>query len=666
MRFLRAFSTGVFISTLTAGSMLGLPETIKAQDLRVIADAQAISAAHPQHEQLNSLFVGHGTGGTGLYPQINERGDVLFGARTDNGDPADYGRVQMYRYHAKAGVQHLLGDLDLLQSSGGEDISALLSSAINARFKPTITSEGEALLMCRLAGDSIDQGNNLGIVRAELEGPSDLLAQNQSALGSLSVSSIQGAIEPKDRPGEQLLAVRLNAAGTDSAILRRTAEGLTEVVRTGMLAPGTGDASFDHIPSPLGTLSNANSQGDVVFSATLSGAKVNAHNNGGLWRAHEGSLELIIRDGLHVSEEPSDCLVYGTEYARAQLNSSGHVAFHTGTTCRGIEVYSDRTGTLRREAFNGKLFNGPSGLFRIGFLNEVTIALGSLNDDHNYLKGFLSDSGDLFIHTSILNTDGTLRSGWGIVRIRLDGSAEIILESSAAHSGLGFGLGSAPYPEHVSFAHDGTMLAKVQESSNGPTMLVLWSPQRGRTAVRSGQLVGDYSLTVDYSMNINGTALSAGRAFAHVRVRALGDSPNTSPRHALLAINSAGTLSLPLVPGISTVLDSANQERVVQGFGSPFQYTSKRNVASDSGSLVMVGVLEAQEEEHSEVILLLSPSAFGFDPADFNQDGVVSVPDIFAFLSAFFAGDRRADIDLNGTVEVPDIFAFLALYFGRL
>jgi hypothetical protein len=51
-------------------------------------------------------------------------------------------------------------------------------------------------------------------------------------------------------------------------------------------------------------------------------------------------------------------------------------------------------------------------------------------------------------------------------------------------------------------------------------------------------------------------------------------------------------------------------------------------------------------------------------PADFNADGTVTVPDIFAFLSAWFAQDVRADIDTVNGVAVPDIFAYLSLWFA--
>lgn len=48
--------------------------------------------------------------------------------------------------------------------------------------------------------------------------------------------------------------------------------------------------------------------------------------------------------------------------------------------------------------------------------------------------------------------------------------------------------------------------------------------------------------------------------------------------------------------------------------------------------------------------------------ADWNSDGIVSVPDIFAFLASWFAGD--ADANHDGVTSVPDIFAFLALWFA--
>ena len=62
-------------------------------------------------------------------------------------------------------------------------------------------------------------------------------------------------------------------------------------------------------------------------------------------------------------------------------------------------------------------------------------------------------------------------------------------------------------------------------------------------------------------------------------------------------------------------------------------------------------------------------------PADFNNDGVVSIQDIFDFLAAWFAGchaqggppcyGHSADFNNSGSVTVQDIFDFLAAWFAK-
>ncbi len=50
-------------------------------------------------------------------------------------------------------------------------------------------------------------------------------------------------------------------------------------------------------------------------------------------------------------------------------------------------------------------------------------------------------------------------------------------------------------------------------------------------------------------------------------------------------------------------------------------------------------------------------------PGDFDLDGTVAVPDIFAFLGAWFAGDNAADFN-GGGLGVDDIFDFLGAWFA--
>ncbi len=50
--------------------------------------------------------------------------------------------------------------------------------------------------------------------------------------------------------------------------------------------------------------------------------------------------------------------------------------------------------------------------------------------------------------------------------------------------------------------------------------------------------------------------------------------------------------------------------------------------------------------------------------ADYDGSGSAGVPDIFAYLSDYFAARIRADIDGAGGVSVPDLFAFLSRWFN--
>jgi hypothetical protein len=57
-------------------------------------------------------------------------------------------------------------------------------------------------------------------------------------------------------------------------------------------------------------------------------------------------------------------------------------------------------------------------------------------------------------------------------------------------------------------------------------------------------------------------------------------------------------------------------------------------------------------------------TVFCRDAADHDMSGAVAVPDIFAYLSDWFAGSPRADCDTDGVCTVPDIFGFLTAWFG--
>ena len=59
------------------------------------------------------------------------------------------------------------------------------------------------------------------------------------------------------------------------------------------------------------------------------------------------------------------------------------------------------------------------------------------------------------------------------------------------------------------------------------------------------------------------------------------------------------------------------------------------------------------------------PAVLSLCIADFNGSGTITVDDVFAFCSAWFARSPAADVNDDGSVNVQDIFDFLAAWFGR-
>ncbi len=51
-------------------------------------------------------------------------------------------------------------------------------------------------------------------------------------------------------------------------------------------------------------------------------------------------------------------------------------------------------------------------------------------------------------------------------------------------------------------------------------------------------------------------------------------------------------------------------------------------------------------------------------PGDFDLNSSLNVDDIFAYINAWFAGDRSADVNYSGGLESQDIFDFLNLWFA--
>lgn len=124
--------------------------------------------------------------------------------------------------------------------------------------------------------------------------------------------------------------------------------------------------------------------------------------------------------------------------------------------------------------------------------------------------------------------------------------------------------------------------------------------------------------------------------------------------------------------GTMFLLDVDPQLSVFKAFKHEAGSTIDLNLVSSGLPGVMTEARDASESGHivgtadglfGAQAVLLSPDT-GACAADFDGNGIHEVPDIFAFLSAWFSQDPRADVDGTPGVSVPDIFSFLSIWFA--
>lgn len=93
---------------------------------------------------------------------------------------------------------------------------------------------------------------------------------------------------------------------------------------------------------------------------------------------------------------------------------------------------------------------------------------------------------------------------------------------------------------------------------------------------------------------------------------------------------------------------------------SPFPMPDQLGADSLAVRIEPVGAVS----ETNRAVTLMPLSRLARVPhADINLDGEVNVPDIFAFLSIWFAAAQGADYDGSGVVDPADVFAFLDRWF---
>ena len=235
---------------------------------------------------------------------------------------------------------------------------------------------------------------------------------------------------------------------------------------------------------------------------------------------------------------------------------------------------------------------------------------------------------------------------------------------------------------------------------SGTTMTVQGTAQISKPAIFAWREHGGGANVVDATVTIQPVDVpNEGRFFVGHKVTDLG---NDRWRYDYAVYNlcsdaSGGSFSVPLNAGVNVTPGSQGFKDVDYHSGEPYantdwtmsiqdgliRWSSPQTYAENQNSnAIRWGTMynfwfEADSgPEDAEVNMGLfkphTPNSVSFTvsvptgdcEADFNLDGVHNVPDIFAFLTAWFALDVSADVDGVAGVDVPDIFYFLDRWFA--
>jgi hypothetical protein len=178
------------------------------------------------------------------------------------------------------------------------------------------------------------------------------------------------------------------------------------VAREGNEAPGAGGATFNYDLN--GVVLNA--KGQTAFQAFLIGNGVDSTNDSGIWSEGMGDLELVAREGSPAPGTPDGVVFrnFGFSEEALVLNAQGQVAFSAFVTGGGIDFgndlgiwATDLDGQLQLIAREGDTFEiAPGDSRTIQYLGFVA---GSGNEDG--LPSGFNDLGQLAFMASF--TDGS-------------------------------------------------------------------------------------------------------------------------------------------------------------------------------------------------------------------------------------------------------------------
>lgn len=541
-----------------------------------------------------------------------------------------------------------------------------------------MSSSGDVAYIASISGAGVQPAVNDRGAWLGSDAGSALLARDGTAVNvaagtpSATMRSLGAArVASPDAYGPAVISGSIDVAGYGSGIscvLQQTSTGAFEIAMiTNMPLPGapvgTSILSMAPLVGPSGISAYQTTlYGAAVGTVTVNGIPINT--NKAITAGMAPNLRTIARAGSQIPTQAAGVaywLVWGGS-CRMSVNAYGDVAFSASMAGPGIQggddwcIWTDRNGQLSRIV----------RLNEAGPLSGTTISSFGLASGASIVS--LADNGAV-VFTSTLAGSGLTFSNNATIIHAHNGVRSLVARGGVdlpalpagvriANNNLGLGarVGSAG---HVALA---AKLEGTGVNSANDAAVFLWTPgdsQGLRLLCREGQTIGQHRITTISQTGADLHVNSAGQAVFTATVVNVNDSTQT-PRTALIAASPTQDAWIVAAEGASLALPTGAATVRTLRIGTS-------GALNDSGRTVFVADFGNGTAPDEAVIVAHLTGGSQTPPPnpcppDYNFSGTITVHDIFAFLTDWFAGN--ADYNNSGATDEADLFAFIVDWFN--
>lgn len=622
--------------------------------------AQLLVRSGEQATQLSyEVFRRFGSDAAGLVlpaPVINDQGDVLFfgslGGPVGATDTAvfvltDQGfRVAARRFTTVPGYP---------SGTSFESFPSVL-----------LADNGDAIIKARLTGSSVLMGiNDVGIWRSTPFATVQLARTSDFAPQTSPAATYKLLLEPMVARATTAASLAIPARVKNTQTLTEhdgvwiPGHGEPRRAMQGSVAPGTAGAIFS------GVLCLPSSVGPAVYYGELSGGDVQTlsfggttfSNASGIWADDGTALPILrARPGMPLTDGASGPVLSSilTSERHPLSTADGSIIF-AGTAVNGVSgtnlgqgVWRLGNGLIEQVMLSGDLIGNAPGVTASSVI--LSAASGALHDSggKTIVVSRLSGAGVTYLNETALLE----RSDLGLMLV-----ARARQQAPGCPSGQIFTTSSLS--GSIATARSGKWAFSAQVQGTGVTTANdrgVWVVQNGlaELALREGMQVSSY-LIAEIKDSASSLQISdSGDIIVHCDL-VPASNPFGARSAAIVAWSPCRGTSIPIANGRPLQLASGSTANVVN-----FRAATS-GMLNRHGELV-AAVKFASAIPDDEAIALISLPGCNPCRADYDNSGVLTVHDIYIFLTNWFRGE--ADYDNSGTTEVLDIFAFLSDWYA--